>query len=103
MACRNSIGGDAMSAEDVSNPALHARICELEDVVDNFTFASGGGVTVQGNLRDGMAFNPTVTEPSSADGGGGGGADNLETVTGAVNGVPSTLNVQTDGAGWTAI
>lgn len=35
--------------------------------------------------------------------GGSGGDDNLEEVTGAVNGVPATLQVQTDGNGWTEI
>lgn len=34
---------------------------------------------------------------------GGGGGGKLETVTGAVNGVPATLKVSTDGKGWIAI
>jgi hypothetical protein len=42
-------------------------------------------------------------EPGGVAGGAGGGGGTTETVTGAVNGVPATLNVMTDGAGWTEI
>lgn len=31
------------------------------------------------------------------------GLSGFETITGAVNGVPATLNVKTDGQGWTAL
>lgn len=36
-------------------------------------------------------------------GGGGGGTHSFVTIAGAVNGVPSTLNVDTDGTGWSPI
>lgn len=49
-------------------------------------------------------LNPgTEINATGSGSGGGGGGDNLEEITGAVNGVPSTLQVQTDGNGWTAI
>lgn len=47
--------------------------------------------------------SPRGEGEGAGDDGGGGGGGGIETVTGAVNGAPSTLNVATDGNGWTAI
>jgi hypothetical protein len=61
---------------------------------------------VMGGL--GTAINQTASGRSvdtnaPNDGGGGGGGSDFETITGAVNGVPSTLNVATDGATWVPV
>lgn len=52
----------------------------------------GTNITFE-NLPDGKKINSS----------GGGVGSGFETVTGAVAGIPSTLQVATDGNGWTAI
>jgi hypothetical protein len=52
------------------------------------------------------AFGSATKTDTGGEGGGDGGGStggDVEIVTGAVNGVLSTLNVQTDGTGWTPI
>jgi hypothetical protein len=51
----------------------------------------------------GSATKTDTGGEGGGDSGGSTGDDDVEIVTGAVNGVPSTLNVITDGSGWIGI
>lgn len=64
---------------------------------------TGWPIQGQGTSMNEFKGKGTVINARSSSGGGAGGEDNLVEVTGADNGVPATLMVQTDGNGWTAL
>ena len=72
---------------------LRKAFAQIIAYIDANKVKNSATVTVEGQYPDGVTLKAA-----------GGGADgDLETITGAVNGVPSTLEVMTDGAGWTTI
>ena len=73
-------------------------------LLEQFNKCLGLNQVIEGdNIEIERSEKGIVIHGRPGDGSGSGGDDNLETVTGAVNGVPSTLQVQTDGEGWTAL
>jgi hypothetical protein len=58
---------------------------------------SGSGIAISESKQS------NKENESGGDDGGGESGGETETVIGAVNGVPATLNVMTDGSGWVGL